>query len=84
MQVIEQHPYVEQVITPLDGESATGHGLGEDDALAFLEDEIMKIGSLAHTEIDWGKVERIPENSVCPQQGSESSWFPSDCSAAWW
>lgn len=57
MQVIEQHPYVEQVITPLDGESATGHGLGEDDALAFLEDEIMKIGSLAHTEIDWGKVE---------------------------
>jgi len=57
MQVIEQHPYIEQVVTPLEGESPTGHGLGEDAALGFLEDEIMKIGSLAHTDIDWGKVE---------------------------
>lgn len=57
MQVIEQHPYVEQVVTPLEGEAAAGNALGEDDALGFLEDEIMKIGSLAHTDIDWGKVE---------------------------
>ncbi|WP_100637905.1 type VI secretion system protein TssA [Marinobacter salexigens] len=57
MQVIEQHPYIEQVITPLEGESPSGQALGEDAALAFLEDEIMKIGSLAHTDIDWGKVE---------------------------
>ena len=57
MQVIEQHPYVEQVVTPLTGESATGQALGEDAALAFLEDEIMKVGSLAHTDIDWSKVE---------------------------
>ncbi|MFT7337925.1 MAG: type VI secretion system protein VasJ [Marinobacter maritimus] len=57
MQVIEQHPYIELVVTPLEGESPAGHGLGEDSALSFLEDEIMKIGSLAHTDIDWGKVE---------------------------
>jgi len=57
MQVIEQHPYVEQVVTPLEGESASGRALGEDAALGFLEDEIMKVGSLAHTDIDWGKVE---------------------------
>lgn len=57
MQVIEQHPYIEQVVAPLGGESPAGHGLGEDAALSFLEDQIMKIGSLAHTDIDWGKVE---------------------------
>lgn len=57
MQVIQQHPYIEQVVTPLEGESPAGHGLGEDAALVLLEDEIMKIGSLAHTDIDWGKVE---------------------------
>ncbi len=57
MQVIEQHPYVEQIVTPLEGESAAGPALGEDADLEFLENEIMKIGSLAHTHIDWGKVE---------------------------
>lgn len=58
MQVIEQHPYVEQVAPPLNGESAVGVALGEDADLGFLEDEIMKVGSLAHTDIDWDRVER--------------------------
>lgn len=57
MQVIEQHPYVEQVVTPLDGESAVGPRLEEDADLDFLESEIMKIGSLNHADIDWGRVE---------------------------
>jgi len=57
MQVIEQHPYVEQIVTPLEGGSAAGPGLGDDADLGFLENEIMKIGSLAHTDIDWSKVE---------------------------
>ncbi|MGO1461452.1 MAG: type VI secretion system protein TssA [Marinobacter sp.] len=57
MQIIEQHPYVEQVVPPLDSEFTVGNALGEDAALGFLEDEIMKVGSLAHTDIDWGKVE---------------------------
>lgn len=56
MQVIEQHPYVEQVVAPLDGESAVGFKL-EDADLDFLESEIMKIGSLNHADIDWGQVE---------------------------
>lgn len=58
MQVIEQHPYVSQVISALPGESGVGEALGEDPALEFLENEIMKIGSLAHNDIDWSKVEQ--------------------------
>lgn len=58
MQAVEEHPYVEQVVAPLKGESPCGEALGEDPALEFLENEIMKIGSLAHTGIDWTKVER--------------------------
>lgn len=57
MQVIEQHPYVDQVLAPLDGESGVGDALGDDVVLEFLENEIMKIGSLAHSDIDWPKVE---------------------------
>ncbi|MGQ7273383.1 type VI secretion system protein TssA [Marinobacter sp. V034] len=58
MQAVEQHPYVEQVIEPLAGDTPMGDALGEDAALEFLENEIMKIGSLSHMEIDWQKVER--------------------------
>ncbi|MEX2476143.1 type VI secretion system protein TssA [Marinobacter sp.] len=57
MQVVEQHPYVEQVLTPLDGEHGVGGPLEDDVTLEFLENEIMKVGSLAHTDIDWHKVE---------------------------
>lgn len=57
MQVITQHPYAEQVLTPLAGDADMGQKLDEDAALEFLDNEIMKIGSLAHTEIDWPKVE---------------------------
>lgn len=57
MQMIEQHPYVEQVVPPMTGDSVAGPALGEDAALEFLEDEIMKIGALAHADIDWRKVE---------------------------
>lgn len=57
MQVVEQHPYVEQVLAPMGGESGMGEPLGDDVTLEFLENEIMKIGSLAHSDIDWHKVE---------------------------
>ncbi|AZT85455.1 type VI secretion system protein TssA [Marinobacter sp. NP-4(2019)] len=57
MQVVEQHPYVEQVLETLGGESDMGESLGDDATLEFLEDEIMKVGSLAHNEVDWNKVE---------------------------
>ena len=60
MQAIEQHPYVNQVLAPL-GQGAgseSGAPLEDDPALDFLEQELMKMGSLAHTSIDWPKVER--------------------------
>ena len=79
MQVIEQHPYIEQVVRPLEGESPAGRGLGEDAALVILEDEIMKIGSLAHTDIDWGKVESESLKIL-----SARSKDPPDCVATGW
>lgn len=57
MQIIVQHPYVEQVLDPIAGEDGVGEALEEDATLEFLEDEIMKVGSLAHNKIDWVKVE---------------------------
>lgn len=58
MQAVEEHPYVEQVVASLAGDAPHGEALGEDPTLEFLENEIMKIGSLAHTGIDWTKVEQ--------------------------
>ncbi|KAA1172701.1 type VI secretion system protein TssA [Marinobacter salinexigens] len=57
MQIIEQHPYVDQVLDALTGDNAVGESLADDVTLEFLEDEIMKVGSLAHNDIDWAKVE---------------------------
>jgi type VI secretion system protein VasJ len=57
MQAVEQHPYVEQVLNRLSGESATGENLMDDPIMEYLENEIMKVGSLAHTGVEWGKVE---------------------------
>ena len=57
MQAVEQHPYVEQVLNRLSGESATGENLMDDPTMEYLENEIMKVGSLAHTGVEWGKVE---------------------------
>lgn len=57
MQIIEQHPYVEQLLAAIPGESGVGENLAETSALEALEDEIMKVGSLAHNDIDWPTVE---------------------------
>ena len=57
MQMIEQHPYVEQMLAAIPGESGVGDNLAETPALEALEDEVMKVGSLAHNDIDWPTVE---------------------------
>ncbi|MFO8140642.1 MAG: type VI secretion system protein TssA [Marinobacter sp.] len=57
MQVIEQHPYVEQVLAVISGETGVGESLADDSVLEFLEDEVMKVGSLAHNDINWHRVE---------------------------
>ncbi|HEV8076985.1 MAG TPA: type VI secretion system protein TssA [Marinobacter sp.] len=60
MQTIEQHPYVNQVLAVLEQGAGAEFGdhLEDDPVLDFLEQELMKMGSLAHTAIDWPKVER--------------------------
>ncbi|MDF0751686.1 type VI secretion system protein TssA [Marinobacter sp. 71-i] len=57
MQAVEQHPYVEQVLSTFSGEHSTGDNLMDDPTMEYLENEIMKVGSLAHTGVEWGKVE---------------------------
>lgn len=57
MQAVEQHPYVEQILSPIEGEHPMGESLMDDPAMEFLDNEIMKVGSLAHTGIEWSKVE---------------------------
>jgi len=57
MQAVEQHPYVEQVLSSFSGESVAGENLMDDPTMEYLENEIMKVGSLAHTGVEWGKVE---------------------------
>lgn len=60
MQAIEQHPYVNQVLASFDHGSGAefGERLEDDPALDFLEQELMKMGSLAHAAIDWPRVEQ--------------------------
>lgn len=58
MQAVEQHPYSDQVLDSLPGQSTVGEHLEDDPSLEWLEDEIMKVGSLAHTGIDWDRIER--------------------------
>lgn len=57
MQAVEQHPYVEPVLAVFSGENPAGESLAEDATMEYLENEIMKIGSLAHTGVEWSKVE---------------------------
>jgi type VI secretion system protein VasJ len=56
MQAVEQHPYVEPVLASLSGKGA-GDSLADDATMEYLDNEIMKVGSLAHTGVEWSKVE---------------------------
>jgi type VI secretion system protein VasJ len=76
MQAIEQHPYVNLVLATLDQGAGLefGEHLEDDPALDFLEQELMKIGSLAHTTIDWPKVEREALN-ILSDRSKDSKVF---------
>ena len=45
-----------KVISPISDDSAVGQLLQEDAELNFIEDELMKVGSLSHGSIEWEKV----------------------------
>jgi type VI secretion system protein VasJ len=57
MQAVKQHPYVEPVLAVFPGEYLAGENLAENATMEYLENEIMKVGSLAHTGVEWSKVE---------------------------
>ena len=57
MQAVEQHPYIEPVLTAFSGQNPAGQNLAENSTMEYLENEIMKVGSLAHTGVEWSKVE---------------------------
>jgi type VI secretion system protein VasJ len=57
MQAVEQHPYVEPVLAVFPGEHPAGESLSENATMEYLDNEIMKVGSLAHTGVEWSKVE---------------------------
>jgi type VI secretion system protein VasJ len=50
--------YRNAVKTPIEGDSAVGCRLIDDSLFDFVEDQMMKVGSLAHSSVQWDEVER--------------------------
>ena len=49
--------YRSALVTPLIDEPPFGHSVAEHADFDFIESQLMKVGSLAHEEIEWGKTE---------------------------
>ncbi len=58
MDAVEQHSYLEAILSPLSANEGVGENLEDDEALDFLESELMKLGSLHQQSIDWDGVEK--------------------------
>lgn len=50
--------YREQIRHPIAGDNPVGERLLDDSLLDFVENQMMKIGSLSHTEVQWGEAEK--------------------------
>ncbi|MGY3572074.1 type VI secretion system protein TssA [Vibrio paucivorans] len=49
--------YRDCIVVPIEGESAIGHRLIDDSLFDFIEDQMMKVGSLSHASVQWDEVE---------------------------
>ncbi len=50
---------LDRIIQPISEKNALGKALKEDPRLDFIDEEMMKVGSLSHGSIEWGKVEEL-------------------------
>lgn len=50
--------YRERITQAIDGESTVGERLIDDPLLGFVENQMMKIGSLSHVDVQWGEAEK--------------------------
>lgn len=55
---MNSNDYRNLLIKPINEDSPVGIKLSEDTHFDFIETQLMKIGSLAHEEIEWDKVEK--------------------------
>ncbi|WP_028022096.1 type VI secretion system protein TssA [Enterovibrio calviensis] len=65
---MDMQTYRQRIIKPISGENPVGERLLEDALLDFVEGQMMKVGSLSHTEVQWGEAEqsalKLMENST--------------------
>ena len=52
----------EQLLTPIMTDNPVGERLKDDPLLNFIDSQMMKVGSLAHGEVQWEKVEKSAVN----------------------
>ena len=52
----------EQLLTPIMTDNPVGERLKDDPQLNFIDSQMMKVGSLAHGEVQWEKVEKSAVN----------------------
>lgn len=55
---MDMQTYRECVSKPIAGENPVGERLLDDALLDFVENQMMKVGSLSHTEVQWGEAEQ--------------------------
>ncbi len=54
---MELKEYKRSISQPIPGESAVGERLVDDPLFDFVEDQMMKVGSLSHADVQWDEVE---------------------------
>lgn len=50
--------YREIIATPIAGELRVGERLYDDPLYEFIDDQMMKVGSLSHASVQWSEVEK--------------------------
>ncbi|MGF1767862.1 type VI secretion system protein TssA [Enterovibrio makurazakiensis] len=65
---MDMQTYRQRITKPIAGDNPVGERLLEDVLLDFVEGQMMKVGSLSHTEVQWGEAEqsalKLMENST--------------------
>lgn len=65
MDRVESGAHVEAVLAPVDGPSGVGQEVAGSTDYAWLDEELMKVGSLRHGQIDWAGAESRAIRLLC-------------------